>query len=162
MDIPRAWLGEQGMLKFMESLSDLKLEDEGNSGETKRIPEENDTEKERGETKGERRKEKKMAIERCDKCGKAFMSHSEVDRHKMYEHPVPVSPFEEGRFGSDTSRNNSNMNMEDLQKMTSDVTTTTNGKSNSNNDMTTIDGGQMRKVPFRLFRVLKKDRWSFL
>ena len=29
MDIPRAWLGEQGMLKFMESLSDLKLEDEG-------------------------------------------------------------------------------------------------------------------------------------
>ena len=47
------------MLKFMESLSDLKLEDEGNSGETKRIPEENDTEKERGETKGERRKEKR-------------------------------------------------------------------------------------------------------
>ena len=59
MDIPRAWLGQQGMLKFMESLSDLKLEDEGNSGETKRIPEENDTEKERGETKGERRKEKR-------------------------------------------------------------------------------------------------------
>jgi hypothetical protein len=35
MDIPRAWLGQQGMLKFMESLSDLKLEDdEGNSSET--------------------------------------------------------------------------------------------------------------------------------
>ena len=80
------------------------------------------------------------------------MSHSEVERHKMYEHPVPVSPFEEERFGYDTSRNNSNMNMEDLQKMTSDVTTTTTGNSNSNNDMTTIDGGQMRKVPFRLFR----------
>ena len=80
------------------------------------------------------------------------MSHSEVERHKMYEHPVPVSPFEEERFGSDTSRNNSNMNMEDLQKMTSDVTTTTTGNSNSNNDMTTINGGQMRKVPFRLFR----------
>jgi hypothetical protein len=94
-----------------------------------------------------------LAIERCDKCGKAFMSHSEVERHKMYEHPVPVSPFEEERFGSDTSRNSSNMNMEeDLQKMTSDVATTTNGKSNSNNDMTTIDGGQMRKVPFKLFR----------
>jgi hypothetical protein len=88
-----------------------------------------------------------LAIERCDKCGKAFMSHSEVECHKMYEHPVPVSPFEEERFGYDTSRNNSNMNMEDLQKMTSDVTTTTTGKSNSNNDMTTIDGGQMRKVP---------------
>ncbi len=38
MNIPRAWLGRQGMLKFMESLSDLKLEDEGNKGETKRIP----------------------------------------------------------------------------------------------------------------------------
>jgi hypothetical protein len=38
MDIPRAWLGQQGMLKFMESLSDLKLEDEEKSGETKRIP----------------------------------------------------------------------------------------------------------------------------
>ena len=80
------------------------------------------------------------------------MSQSEVKHHKMYEHPVPVSPFEEERFGFDTSRNNSNMNMEDLQKMTSDVTTTTTGNSNSNNDMTTIDGGQMRKVPFRLFR----------
>jgi hypothetical protein len=80
------------------------------------------------------------------------MSHSEEERHKMYEHPVPVSPFEEERFGYDTSRNNSNRNMEDLQKMTSDVTTTTTGKSNSNNDMTTIDGGQMRKVPFRLVR----------
>src|ERR671919_1328001 len=32
MDIPRAWLGQQGMLKFMESLSDLKLEDERNNG----------------------------------------------------------------------------------------------------------------------------------
>ena len=29
MNIPRAWLGQQGMLKFMESLSDLKLEDDG-------------------------------------------------------------------------------------------------------------------------------------
>jgi len=38
MDIPRAWLGQQGMLKFMESLNDLKLEDdEGNSGETEEI-----------------------------------------------------------------------------------------------------------------------------
>jgi hypothetical protein len=34
MDIPRAWLGQQGMLKFMESLSDLKLEDEGKTGKT--------------------------------------------------------------------------------------------------------------------------------
>lgn len=90
-----------------------------------------------------------MAIERCDKCGKPFMSQSEVERHKMYEHPVPVSPFEE-RFASNTRKNNSNMNIEDVQKMTSDVTT---GKSNSNNnDITTIGGGQMRKISFRPFR----------
>ena len=90
-----------------------------------------------------------MTIERCDKCDKAFMSRSEVERHKTYEHPVPVSPFEEERFGSDTSRNNSNMNMEDVQKMVSNVTT---GKSNSNNDITTIGSRQIRKVPFRPFR----------
>ena len=92
-----------------------------------------------------------MAIERCDKCGKAFMSQSEVKRHKMYEHPVPVSPFEEKRFDSDLSKNNnsSNTKMEDSQKMTTDVRT---GKSNSNNDITTIGGRQMRKVPFRSIR----------
>ena len=89
-----------------------------------------------------------MVIERCDKCGKAFISHSEVERHKMYEHPVPVSPFEE-RFASDTRKNDSNMNMEDVRKMISNVTT---GKSNSNNDITTIGSGQIRKVPFRMFR----------
>jgi hypothetical protein len=41
------------------------------------------------------------------------------------------------------------MNMEDVQKMISNVTT---GKSNSNNDITTIGSGQIRKVPFRMFR----------
>jgi hypothetical protein len=90
-----------------------------------------------------------MAIERCDKCGKAFMSQSEVERHKMYEHPVPVSPFEERRFVSDSSKNNGNMKMEDTQKMTSTVT---NGKSNSNNNDTTIGSVQIRKVPFRTVR----------
>ena len=90
-----------------------------------------------------------MVIERCDKCGKAFMSQSEVKRHKMYEHPVPVSPFEEKRSTWDTSKDNSNMKMEDLQKMTSNVTT---GKGNNNNDITTIYGGQIRKVPGRMLR----------
>jgi hypothetical protein len=33
-----------------------------------------------------------------------------------YEHPVPVSPFEEKRFASDTCKNNSNMNTEDVRK----------------------------------------------
>jgi hypothetical protein len=41
------------------------------------------------------------------------------------------------------------MNMENLQKMTSEVKTS---KSNSDNDITSIGGGQMRKVPFRTFR----------
>ena len=96
-----------------------------------------------------------MAIERCEKCGKAFMSQSEVERHKMYEHPVPVSPFEEKRSTSDITKNdgdNRNMGEEGLQKMTSDVAT---GKSSSskNNDITTIGGGQRgKKVPFRTFR----------
>jgi hypothetical protein len=37
MDIPRAWLGQQGMLKFMESLNDVKLEEKAENGETKRM-----------------------------------------------------------------------------------------------------------------------------
>ena len=92
-----------------------------------------------------------MAIERCDKCGKAFLSQSEVDRHKMYEHPVSVLPFEEKGFDADLSKNNSNTDMEDLQKMTSNVTT---GKTTTNNnDITTFDSTQMRKVPFKTFKV---------
>jgi hypothetical protein len=35
MDILRAWLGQQGMLKFMESLNDVKLEEKAENGETK-------------------------------------------------------------------------------------------------------------------------------
>jgi len=92
-----------------------------------------------------------MAIERCDKCGKAFLSQSEVDRHKMYEHPVPVFPFEEKGFDADLSKNNSNTDMEDLQKMTSNVTT---GKTTTNNNknITAFDSTQMRKVPFKTFK----------
>jgi hypothetical protein len=49
MDIPRAWLGQQAMLKFMESLNDLKLEDnDGDNGEQKKGTSwENNNEKER-------------------------------------------------------------------------------------------------------------------
>jgi hypothetical protein len=63
-----------------------------------------------------------MAIEICDKCGEAFMSQSEVERHKIYEHPAPISPLEE-RYASDAGKdnNNSNMNIQDLQKMTSEI-----------------------------------------
>ncbi len=77
------------------------------------------------------------------------MSKSEVERHKMYEHSVPVSPFEERRSDSDASKNTNNMNIEDLQRMTSEVKI---GKANSDNDITSIGGGQMRKVPFGTFR----------
>jgi len=90
-----------------------------------------------------------MAIERCDKCGKAFMSHLEVERHKRYEHLVQVSPFEDKEWETDLNKNNNNMNMEDLQKITSDVKT---GKSiYHNNDLTTVGNRQTRKVPFRTF-----------
>ena len=51
MDIPRVWIGQRGMLKFMDSLSDLKLEDKRNSDETKRIPLENNKEKDRRNTR---------------------------------------------------------------------------------------------------------------
>jgi hypothetical protein len=87
-----------------------------------------------------------MAIERCDKCGKPFMNQSEVERHKMYEHPVPVPPFEE-RFVSDSSsRNNGDVNAQDLYKMTSDVMTV-----KDNNDITKIGSGEIRKARFRPF-----------
>jgi hypothetical protein len=45
------------------------------------------------------------------------MSKAEVERHKMWEHPVPVSPFEERP--ANASRGTS---PEDLHRLTSDVT----------------------------------------
>ncbi len=82
------------------------------------------------------------------------MSQSEVERHKMYEHPVPISPFEERRFVSENCRTNSKTTVEDLQRMTSDVMTgkNDNNNNNNNNDLTTVGGRQMRKVPFKTFR----------
>jgi hypothetical protein len=96
--------------------------------------------------------EKQLAIERCDKCGKAFMSRTEVERHKVYEHPVPVSPFEQ-RFAYDNSRASTNgeQNIEDLQKMKSDVMTSI--RNNNSNDGTEIHRRQTRKVPFSPFRI---------
>jgi hypothetical protein len=55
-------------------------------------------------------------IERCDKCGKAFMDKSEVKRHKMYEHIVPVSPFEEVKEQEDNREGKSpHENMEEIK-----------------------------------------------
>jgi hypothetical protein len=64
----------------------------------------------------------------------------------MYEHPVPVSPFEEKSAYDDAIKNNGNVKMEDLQKMTTNVTTR---KVNSNNGITTIGGKQIKKVTLR-------------
>ncbi len=75
------------------------------------------------------------------------MSQSEVERHKTYEHPVPVSPFEEKKgLGTDLSKNNHSINMNDLQKMSTDMMT---GKNNNN--LRSVGGRQMRKVSFRTF-----------
>jgi hypothetical protein len=72
-------------------------------------------------------------VERCDKCGKPFMDKSEVNRHKMYEHSVPVSPFEENKEGavlyeSINPQRKETGNREELQK--SIITTTSNTLKN--------------------------------
>lgn len=85
-----------------------------------------------------------MTIERCDKCGKPFMSESEVERHKMWEHPVPASPFEE-RLAASTD--NREINPDDLHKLTSEVTA-----GNNTNDTAIVGEGQ-RRIPFRPFRI---------
>jgi hypothetical protein len=76
------------------------------------------------------------------------MTKAEVERHKILEHPVPVSPFEERRL-ADT---NVGIKPEDLHKLTSDVMVG-GGGNDTNDDLTTIGGGQRRKVPFRPFRI---------
>ena len=97
-----------------------------------------------------------MAIERCDKCGKPFMTKSELERHKMWEHPVPVSPFEE-RLAAATKGNTAGDNrgdsLEDLHKLTSDVAIGGENNSSDTTSSTTIGGGYGRKVPFRPFRL---------
>jgi hypothetical protein len=71
-------------------------------------------------------------IERCEKCGKHFMDKSEVRRHKMYEHIVPVSPFEENKEGRTTTiYENTNAerkesgNRNHQEKLQKSITTTT-------------------------------------
>lgn len=50
------------------------------------------------------------------------MNKSEVDRHKMYEHPVPVSPFEDKLTTTTTTKNSdSGISPESLHKLTTDV-----------------------------------------
>ena len=80
-------------------------------------------------------------VERCDKCGKPFMDKSEVNRHKMYEHSVPVSPFEQNKEGTvirkETGNRNSSSHQEELQKS---IITATNKNTHTNVD--TINKGE--------------------
>ena len=106
----------------------------------------------------QRRYKRNLPIVRCEKCGKSFLNKSEVERHKVWEHPVPVSPFEERPAGK--SRNNSNngdnnnynVSPEDVQRLTSDVLIGSNNKDTSSR--TTTEGGvQRKKVDSRPFKI---------
>ncbi|MFL6360956.1 MAG: hypothetical protein ACJ72V_16670 [Nitrososphaeraceae archaeon] len=111
-------------------------------------------------------------IERCEKCGKPFMDKSEVNRHKMYEHSVPVSPFEENKEGTTIYESingqkketgNRNSHPEELQKSITTTTTTatstnvdtTNKRENNNgnNYSKGINITQNRSRGFRSFRL---------
>jgi hypothetical protein len=93
------------------------------------------------------RKEIRMTIERCEKCSKSFMRKSEVECHKMREHPV--SPLEE-RLAAAADNNNS----EDLHRVTSDVMAADCSTSSNGDDNTAVIGdGQRTKMPFKPFRL---------
>jgi hypothetical protein len=113
-------------------------------------------------------------IERCEKCGKPFMDKSEVNRHKMYEHIVPVSPFEENKKGTTMyegtnaekkETGNRNNHPEELQKSITTTTTTTSTnvdttnkrENDNNNDGNNYNKGinvtQNRSRGFRSFRL---------
>jgi hypothetical protein len=81
------------------------------------------------------------------------LNKSELERHKMWEHPVPLSPFEE-RPSDKSGSNTNNINPEDVQRLTSDVVIGTNDKDGS--PTTTIKGGAKgRKVAFKSFKINK-------
>ena len=101
------------------------------------------------------------------------MDKSEVNRHKMYEHIVPVSPFEENKEGTTTiyesinaekkETGNRNNHPKELQKSITTTTTTTstnvdttNKGENNNNDNNYSKGTnitQNRSRGFRSFRL---------
>jgi hypothetical protein len=88
-----------------------------------------------------------MTIERCEKCGKSFMRKSEIECHKMWEHPM--SPLEE-RLAAAVDNNNS----EDLHRVTSDVMAADCSTSSNGDDNTAVIGdGQRTKLPFKPFRL---------
>ena len=78
------------------------------------------------------------------------MNKSEVERHKMYEHPVPVSPFEDKLTTTTTKNGDSGISPESLHKLTTDVEAAAGISNNAaKNDSTSspIVGG--RRVSFK-------------
>jgi len=69
-------------------------------------------------------------VERCDKCGKPFMDKSEANRHKMYEHSVPVSPFEQNKEGAAMRKETGNVNSSHPEEVQKSITTTGNTPTN--------------------------------
>jgi hypothetical protein len=110
-------------------------------------------------------------IERCEKCGKPFMDKSEVNRHKMYEHIVPISPFEENKEGATIYKSvnaqkneirNKNNQPGELQKSimtttsstSSNVDTTNKGENNNDNNYNSkVVNARNRPKGFRSFRL---------
>ena len=84
------------------------------------------------------------------------MNKSEVERHKMYEHPVPVSPFEDKLTTTSTATKNgdSGISPESLHKLTTDVEAAAgigNNAAKNGSTSSPIVGG--RRVSFKPFKL---------
>lgn len=83
------------------------------------------------------------------------MNKSEVERHKMYEHPVPVSPFEDKLTTTTTTKNSdSGISPESLHKLTTDVEAAAgigNNAAKNGSTSSPIVGG--RRVSFKPFKL---------
>ena len=93
------------------------------------------------------------------------MDKSEVNRHKMYEHIVPVSPFEENKEGTriyesinpERKESENISHPEELQKSITTTTTSndvdTINKGLTNNNNKSITSTQNRSRGFRSLRL---------
>jgi hypothetical protein len=83
------------------------------------------------------------------------MNKSEVERHKMYEHPVPVSPFEDKLTTTAATKNSdSGISPESLHKLTTDVEAAAgigNNAAKNGSTSSPIVGG--RRVSFKPFKL---------
>lgn len=85
------------------------------------------------------------------------MNKSEIERHKMYEHPVPVSPFEDKLTTTTTittKNGDSGISPESLHKLTTDVEAAAgigNNAAKNGSTSSPIVGG--RRVSFKPFKL---------